>query len=180
MKINYYFPLVALLMVVFASSCLTSTEDPAETYAAWKAQNETYFANMKDSVGFVSVTIPANRGGGIYYSKIVTADTGASPLYTDSVIVHYQGRLISWTMFDATYVGASPVWQNREDPRSFKVNQLVKGWTEALMQMKVGEKRRIVLPWNLGYGSGGSGSISPYSTLIFDIQLVSFSSPKSN
>ncbi|MFZ4457281.1 MAG: FKBP-type peptidyl-prolyl cis-trans isomerase [Bacteroidales bacterium] len=179
MKTNYFFPFLVLLLAVFTTSCLTTT-DPAETYAAWKAQNESYFTNMKDSAGFVLVEVPANRGGGSYYSKIFTAGTGTSPLYTDSVIVHYQGRLIDWKLFDATYSGSTPDWYKNENTRTFKVKDVVRGWTEVLMQMKAGEKRRVVIPWNLAYGANGTSGISPYSTLIFDIQLVSFGSPKSN
>jgi FKBP-type peptidyl-prolyl cis-trans isomerase len=139
---------------------------------------------MKDSVGFKLFNIPVNRGGGSYYYHIIDPGNVNSPMYkdtvkyNDSVFVHYQGRRIDWTMFDGTYKGSKPIWQNNEDSISFKVNAVIKGWSEALMQMKTGEKRRVVLPWQLGYGSTGSGAISPYSTLIFDIQLISFGTPK--
>ena len=173
---NLLYPFL-LLLVIVSTSCLTTT-DPLAQYTDWKVRNETYFTNMKDSAGFSVYSIPVDRGGGSFYTKTLVAGSGVSPLYNDTVIVQYQGRLIDWTMFDKTYAGATPDWNKNEDPRSFSVSAVIKGWTEALMQMKVGEKRRIVLPWQLGYGSTGSGAISPYSTLIFDIQLISFGTPK--
>lgn len=181
MKINQFVvPLFLIVLVSVFSSCLTTT-DPAETYAEWKAKNDTYFNSMKDSAGFVLCNVPTNRGGGSFYYKILKTGTGTtSPQYNDSVFVHYQGRLIDWTLFDKTYSGAEPDFYKNENSRTFKVNAVVKGWTEALMQMKVGEKRRIVLPYTLGYGTSGSGSINPYSTLIFDVQLISFGTPLSN
>lgn len=173
-------PVLLIILTGIFSSCLTTT-DPAETYAEWKTRNETYFNNMKDSAGFVLSAVPIERGGGSFYYKILKEGTGtASPFYNDSVIVHYQGHLIDWTMFDKTYSGAEPDFYKGDNTRSFKLNSVVRGWTEAFMQMKVGEKRRIVLPYALGYGSNGSGSISPYSTLIFDVQLISFGTPLSN
>lgn len=179
MKIKNWIPVLALLFVAVVSSCL-SNSDPTETYVDWKAKNEAYFASMKDSSDYRPDTIPLNRGGGVYYSKIITPGTGVSPLYTDTVFVHYQGRLIDWTLFDGTFKGATPIWQNNEDSTHFKINSVVRGWTEALTHMKVGERRRIVLPWSLGYGANGSGQILPYSTLIFDVRLISVGTPKSN
>lgn len=179
MRINKLFLPLFLFVLVVATSCLDTT-DPLVQYADWKIKNETYFKNMKDSIGFKLFDIPANRGGGSYYYHIIEpgdANSG-SPLYNDTVIVHYQGRLITWAMFDKTYSGANPDWYKNENPASFSLNGVVKGWTEALMQMKVGEKRRIVLPYALGYGDAGSSAINPYSTLIFDIKLISFGTPK--
>lgn len=166
------------MLVLVASSCL-NTEDPTTQYLDWKNQNEAKFATYKDSTNYTYYAIPANRGGYGFYSRINTPGDASkgSPLYTDTVIVHYRGKLINGTIFDQSYKGTTPDWNNYEDPRSFKVNAVVKGWTEALQQMHPGENRTIVLPWELGYGANGQNSISPYSVLIFDVQLISYGTP---
>jgi FKBP-type peptidyl-prolyl cis-trans isomerases 1 len=165
------FPL--MLVVLFLSSCL-DTQTTEEQYATWKAANETFFESYKDSTGFEKLTIPTDRGGGyIYYKPIYSgSSTTATPLYNDSVFVHYKGWLMDGKVFDKTYAGTDPVWDNNEDSTSFRVNSLIKGWTEALMGMHVGDKWRIVIPWTKGYGESGTTGINPYSTLIFDIKLV--------
>ncbi len=176
MKSKFRISFVLGLFVLLLSSCLDSS-DPLADYADWKVSNETYFTNMKDSVGYNLFSVPANRGGGGIYYKVLRSGSGKSPLYTDSVYVHYKGKLINNTVFDKTYAGTDPVWDNNENPVHFRANEVIKGWTEALMLMKVGDKWRIVIPWTLAYGQNGSGSISPYSTLIFDVELISFGTP---
>lgn len=100
---------------------------------------------------------------GLQY-KIIKEGTGRRPLPDDKVTVHYEGRLLDGTVFDSSY--------KRGQPASFKVTQVIKGWTEALQIMPVGSKWTIYIPYELGYGSSGTGNISPYSTLIFDIELM--------
>lgn len=172
MKLKSLLLLPLVLFALLATSCL-DTETTEEQYAAFKAANEAYFESYKDSAGFSKLIIPTDRGGGyLYYKPIYSGDQSSHPpKYTDSVSVHYIGRLIDGTVFDKTYSGADPIWDNNDNPRKFRVNDVVKGWTEALMRMHIGDKWRIVIPWNKGYGSSGNGDISPYSTLIFDIRL---------
>lgn len=159
------------LFLILAYSC--KKDDTAEIVAKWKIQNETYFANIKDSAGYVLYEIPTAPAGYNYYYKINIRgnQTSESPLSTDSVYVNYRGRTISGAVFDQTYSGKTPVGDATATPRMFKLNQLISGWTYNLMQMKVGEIRTVVLPQQLAYGANYSPSM-PYSTLIFDIQLV--------
>lgn len=163
------------LFLILAYSC-NKSDDTAEIISKWKTQNETYFANMKDSAGYVLYEIPSVPAGYSYYYKISTSgnQNSGSPLSTDSVYVNYRGRTISGTIFDQTYAGKTPVGDVTARPLMFKLNQLIAGWTYNLMQMKVGEIRTIVLPQQLAYGSSNTLPIMPYSTLTFEIQLLSY------
>jgi hypothetical protein len=173
MKSNKLLILIISIFLILAYSC--SKDDTAEIVTKWKTQNETYFSNMKDSIGYVLYEIPSTSAGYSYYYKITTPgdQSSVSPLSTDSVYVNYRGRTISGAVFDQTYTGKTPVGDANAKPRMFKLNQLIPGWTYNLGQMKVGEIRTIVLPQQLAYGAYYRPSM-PYSTLIFDIQLVSY------
>lgn len=174
MKSNKLLILTISLFLILAYSC-NKSDDTAEIIAKWKTQNETYFANMKDSAGYVLYEIPSAPAGYSYYYKITTPgdQNSGSPLSTDSVYVNYRGRTIDGAVFDQTYAGKTPVGNTTAKPYMFKLNRLISGWTYNLMQMKVGEIRTIVLPQQLAYGAYYNPSM-PYSTLIFDIQLISF------
>ena len=150
--------------------------DPNSILTAWKTQNENYFTNMKDSTGYVLYTVPTSEGGGSYYYKITTPGdpNSTSPLSTDSVLVNYRGKLVSGFVFDQTYKGNVIAGDTTATPRTFSVSgDIIKGWTDNMLQMKVGEIRSIVMPQELGYGAQGVGAaISPYSTTIWVVQLV--------
>jgi len=175
MKIKRLILLLFPILSVLATSC-TNTTDPEVYYSKWKAQNEDYFLNMKDSLGYVLYTIPARQGGSSFYYKITSPgnQNSASPLISDYVKVNYRGTVINGNIFDQTYNGTGSLTDTTAVPVSFYANQLITGWGENLVQMKVGERRTIVIPYQLGYGTTGYASIPPYTTLIFDIQLISF------
>ena len=101
---------------------------------------------------------------GLQYQVLKMGD-GATPKQTDKVSVNYEGRLIDGTVFDASSKHGS-------DPASFRVDAVIKGWTEALTLMPVGSKWRLFIPYELAYGERGAGQIPPYATLIFDVELV--------
>ena len=101
---------------------------------------------------------------GLQY-KIITEGTGKVATAEDSVQCHYEGRLINGTKFDSSY--------DRNEPATFGVTQVIAGWVEALQLMPEGSKWQLYIPYNLAYGERGAGqSIPPYSTLIFDIELL--------
>ena len=159
--------------LVLITSC--NKYDTAEAFAAWKTQNETYFANYKDSADYVLYTIPASSGGGSYYYKVTLQGdlASVSPTVNERVSVNYRGKLINGIIFDQTYQGKILQGDTTAVPRLFYPKQLIRGWMENLKQMKTGEVRTIVLPQELGYGSVGAAPvISPYSTTIWDVQLV--------
>ncbi len=101
---------------------------------------------------------------GLQY-EIITKGDGAIPTATDTVKVHYHGTLIDGTVFDSSV--------QRNDPASFGVTQVIKGWVEALQMMPVGSKWKLYIPYNLAYGAQGAGqTIKPYSALIFEVELL--------
>ena len=108
---------------------------------------------------------------GLQY-KVIKAGQGEVPKATDEVEVIYEGRLIDGTVFDATskHGGAKT--------DKFRAGNLIKGWTEALTTMPVGSKWQLYIPYKLAYGERQAGQIPPYSTLVFDLELVSIVKPE--
>ena len=101
---------------------------------------------------------------GLQY-EILKEGSGPKPKATDKVKCHYHGTLINGKVFDSSV--------ERKQPAVFGVNQVIKGWVEALQLMPVGSKWRLYIPSELAYGSQGAGSfIEPNSTLIFDVELL--------
>ncbi len=101
---------------------------------------------------------------GLQY-KVLQPGTGQQhPKATDTVTVHYHGTLIDGTVFDSSV--------ERGQPIEFGLHQVIRGWTEGLQLMVVGEKARLFIPSELAYGNRKTGSIAPGSTLIFDVELL--------
>lgn len=100
---------------------------------------------------------------GLQY-KVIKEGTGKVPTADSKVRVHYKGTLIDGTQFDSSY--------DRGEPAEFGVNQVIAGWTEALQMMPVGSQWELYIPYELGYGSQDNGTIPPYSTLIFQVELL--------
>ena len=102
---------------------------------------------------------------GLQY-EVLSSGSGATPGLNDKVTTHYTGTLLDGTVFDSSV--------ERGQPASFPVSGVIKGWTEALQLMSVGSKWRLFVPHGLGYGERGAGpQIGPYSTLIFEVELIS-------
>ena len=102
---------------------------------------------------------------GLQYEVIING-TGATPIETDEVTVHYHGTLLDGTVFDSSV--------DRGQPATFPVNGVIPGWVEALQLMNVGSKYKLYIPSNLAYGErGAGGSIGPNETLIFEVELLS-------
>ena len=130
----------------------------AEKYADNKAAGEKFLAENKAKEGVV--TTPS----GLQY-KIITKGNGAIPADSSKVKVNYKGTLIDGTEFDSSY--------KRNEPATFRANQVIKGWTEALTMMPVGSKWELYIPYDLVYGTRETGGqIKPYSTLIFEVELL--------
>ena len=100
---------------------------------------------------------------GLQYEVLQKGD-GASPLEDDEVEVHYHGTLLDGQVFDSSI--------ERDEPAKFKVNNVIKGWLEALQLMKVGDKWKIFVPADLAYAEDGSNSIGPNETLTFEVELI--------
>ena len=103
---------------------------------------------------------------GLQYEVIVKGE-GPNPTTTSEVTVHYTGKLLDGTVFDSSV--------ERGEPITFNLGQVIPGWTEGLQLMKSGAKYILYIPYDLAYGENGAGAdIPPYSTLIFEVELISF------
>ncbi len=101
---------------------------------------------------------------GLQY-EVITEGNGKQPTATDSVKVHYHGTLTDGTVFDSSVL--------RDQPATFGVNQVIKGWVEGLQLMKVGSKYKFTIPAELAYGEHGAGAaIPPNSVLVFEVELL--------
>lgn len=101
---------------------------------------------------------------GLQY-EVLKAAEGAKPSATDTVTVHYKGTLLNGETFDSSY--------ERKEPTSFRLDQVIPGWTEGLQLMNVGSKFRFAIPASLAYGEqGAGGKIGPNQTLIFEVELL--------
>lgn len=116
----------------------------------------------KDSI----VTLPS----GLQY-KVLVKGEGDIPQRTDRVLVNYEGRLVDGTVFDSSK-------KHGDKPASFRADQVIKGWTEALTIMPVGSKWQLFIPYQMAYGERNAGQIKPFSALIFDVELVGIDRPQ--
>ncbi len=132
----------------------------ANKFSAHNTQEgKIYFDTNKKKKNVI--TLPS----GLQYRVLKVGSGKINPKITDTVVTHYHGTLIDGTVFDSSY--------NRGEAVSFPVNAVIKGWSEALMKMKVGDKWQLVVPHNLAYGERGAPpSIGPNATLVFDVELL--------
>jgi len=105
---------------------------------------------------------------GLQY-EVLEAAEGAKPKADDVVKVHYKGTLIDGTQFDSSY--------DRGKPAVFPLNRVIPGWTEGVQLMPVGSKYKFYIPYELAYGEQGAGNIPPFSTLIFEVELLDIEQP---
>lgn len=187
--------LIGLLFVTSLSIVSCSESDGAEDpYANWEERNQRYIdsiatvaeANQGNGVGqwkiIRSYKLPPlglNETGKVndnVYCKIVMVGDGVKPLFTDTVGVDYRGKLIDGTVFDQSYTGEFDpdinVPSYSPSVKSGVVYDLGTGAKTATMQMHVGDRWEVYIPYDLAYGKDGSGSIPGYSTLIFDWYLA--------
>lgn len=123
-----------------------------------KTRNANFLKNYAKQKGVKSTP------SGLLY-KVIKEGDGAMPADTSEVEVHYEGKLIDGSVFDSSY--------KRGETATFAVNQVIKGWSEAVKLMKVGAEYEVCLPYELAYGERGTRGIPPFSTLIFKIELKS-------
>jgi FKBP-type peptidyl-prolyl cis-trans isomerase FklB len=127
------------------------------------AAGEKFLAENKTKDGVKTTA------SGLQY-KVLKEGTGASPKETDMVVTNYKGTTLDGTEFDSSY--------KRNEPATFPVNRVIKGWTEALLLMKPGAKYQLFIPSALAYGERNVGKdIGPNSTLIFEVELLSIKPP---
>ena len=128
-----------------------------QQYGPNKAAGEKWLAANKKKEGVKTLTT------GVQY-KVIKVGTGAMPKDTSTVVVNYEGKTIDGKVFDSSY--------KRGEPITLKANQVIKGWTDALVHMPVGSVWEVYIPQELAYGDREQGQIKPFSALIFKIELV--------
>ena len=135
------------------------SEQGAAKYGKNKEAGEVF---LKENGMRREVTVTAS---GLQY-EVINEGEGAMPGPEDQVTVHYHGTLIDGTVFDSSV--------SRGEPATFGVNQVIKGWTEALQLMNKGAKYRLYIPQDLAYGANPhpGGPIEPFMALVFDVELI--------
>lgn len=133
-------------------------EMASKQFEAKLTQGESFLAQNKTRAGVVTTE------SGLQY-EVLQIGTGVKPKATDSVLTHYHGTLLNGEVFDSSVMRGQPI--------EFGVNQVISGWTEALQLMPCGSKWRLFIPYDLAYGErGAGGSIGPYETLVFEVELI--------
>ncbi len=122
------------------------------------AEGKAFLEENKKKEGVTSLP------DGLQY-KVLTEGSGKTPKAADNVTVNYKGTFINGAEFDSSY--------KRGTPATFRLDKVIRGWTEALQLMKEGSKWQLFIPPELGYGEQGAGPIPPNSTLIFEVELIS-------
>ena len=155
---------------VFSGRTALVTEKEAQDFLQayfQKLQNEAVAKQTEAGGKFLAmnslkadvVSLPS----GLQY-KVIKEGNGAIPKATDKVKTHYKGTLIDGTKFDSSY--------DRGKPAVFGVTRVIPGWVEALQIMPVGSKWELYIPHYLAYGERGQGTIPPYATLVFELELL--------
>lgn len=175
MKKLFYIGATLFATIIAFSSCGDEGNEWTE-YSEWRDANIEWYFEQQDSLDadgqlFYTELSPEwfkNSGVLIHYFNDRTKTEGnLSPLSTSKVSVKYKGMLYDGSVFDSTAVGTA------DSVRTFSITDLIPGWKVALQDMRVGDTCEVVIPYTMGYGVSGSGTISPYSTLKFGMKLDS-------
>ena len=159
--------MVALLMTGMAScggnsSSTENTEETTTDYGQQIKDNKTLGREFMEQNAKNDSVVQTQSG--LQY-MVLKEGTGVKPSATDTVTVHYTGKLLDGTVFDSSV--------ERGEPATFALDQVIPGWTEGLQLMSEGSEYRLFIPSELAYGSKGAGDkILPNATLIFDVQLI--------
>lgn len=164
--------LVAALMV----GC-DSGENSWETYAEWRDINNNWLAEQQaktDPQGgkfYSTLVAPWNPKGYVlihYFNDRAETEGNLSPLYNSTVNVRYRGSFYNAVGFDSSDLMNT----YGKGIAQFQLNQVIEGWSLAITDMRVGDTAEILIPYAMGYGVNGSGSIPPFSNLQFNVRLV--------
>lgn len=190
-----------LLLSALLVACSESSE--VDAYHDWQPRNEAFIDSIKalnpiaiqtgdiETVRTMPVgtlfaipvaSVTDDDSPFVYCKKIEANPEGRRPVYTDRVNVFYYGTLITGGSFDSNFEGYSALdktFSGDKEPTEFNstttysVSGVISGWSEALQYMRTGERWMLYIPWRLAYNSTGNGNVPGYSTLAFDLKLVS-------
>jgi peptidylprolyl isomerase len=152
---KYIMLIIVLALIVSFFVRNNANREVARVNAALAAE---FLENNKQVAGVIETA------SGLQYQVLTQGQGNVHPMASTKVKVHYHGTLLDGTVFDSSV--------ERNEPISFGLNQVIKGWTEGLQLMIVGEKTRLFIPAELGYGNSAAGKIPPGSLLIFDVELL--------
>lgn len=153
--------IILALLVIGIIALLFKNQQTAKKQAVLNLQSgENFLSENMHKEGVITTE------SGLQYLVLEQGHGEEHPNATSKVKVHYHGTLLDGTVFDSSV--------DRGEPIEFGLNQVIKGWTEGLQLMVVGEKTRFFIPADLAYGNGSAGVITPGSTLIFDVELLDF------
>ena len=150
-----FFVIIAVVIVGFMVVRSMSNKQ----WAQENIERGKLFLSTNGSAAGISVT-----DSGLQYQVLEKGNGSIHPRSKDTVRVHYHGTLLDGSVFDSSVT--------RGEPISFGLHQVIKGWTEGLQLMVVGDKYRLFIPSHLAYGNRSAGSIQPGSTLIFEVELL--------
>ncbi|MBA6341137.1 FKBP-type peptidyl-prolyl cis-trans isomerase [Colwellia sp. MB02u-10] len=152
---KYIMLIIVLALIVSFFVRNNANREVAKVNAVLAAE---FLENNKQVAGVIETA------SGLQYQVLNPGQGDVHPMASTKVKVHYHGTLLDGTVFDSSV--------ERNEPISFGLNQVIKGWTEGLQLMVVGEKTRLFIPAELGYGDSAAGKIPPGSLLIFDVELL--------
>lgn len=151
-------PLLLALQPAQAQSVEALPADSNAQNTAWHTRQQAYLLDLKAEDGWYTAE------GGLRWRWVKYLASQKKPRVTDRVSVHYEGKLLDGTVFDSSYA--------RDEPATFPLNRLVRGWQIAIPNMGVGEIIEIAIPADLAYGPVGRGPIPGNATLVFKVELL--------
>lgn len=167
-----YWHIVLMLFCILGTISCSKDDDEVIVDEVWKLENEAYFQALATNPAYREIKSPGNNGS-IYYQILEEGDGKDSIYYTSQAEIYYKGSLIDETVFQSVTFDDGAPFKCAVSPgvASNLYSSVIEGWTIALQHMVKGDKWKIVIPQQLAYGSVGKGSIKPYTTLIFEIQV---------
>jgi len=162
---KFRIPLLTLAVVVGIAGFYINHKKEIESPKKTQHTASSSITNQKDTLSNQTSEKFFTTSSGLQYRILNEGSGDDSPGPESVVSVHYRGKLTNGVEFDSSY--------KRNQPTSFPVKGVIRGWTEALQLMKEGDKWELIIPPDLGYGSNGAGNIiPPDSTLIFEVELI--------
>lgn len=189
--------MLALLCTLFTMTSCKESDDTVEEFPNWQATNEAAFRSIyaqaveKSAAGDASWKVirqwsmpaepelfPLDPEDHIVVEVLEKGEGSGCPIYSQAVKCHYQGRLLPSTsykdgmVFDQSFYGTFS--EATATPSTLQVNGVVDGFSTALQNMHIGDRWRVYIPYQLGYGTTAKDVIPAYSTLVFEIRLVGY------